>query len=63
MTDLNASNSPILVEASPFLYSKQYKKLIERSSKHTNHAFHLIMTMITCGAWIPIWILVWLFKR
>lgn len=27
----------------------------------TNHALHLILTLLTCGLWLPIWILVAIF--
>ena len=26
--------------------------------KRTNHAFHLIMTLVTVGLWLPVWIIV-----
>lgn len=26
--------------------------------KPTNHVFHLIMTLVTCGLWAPVWIVV-----
>lgn len=27
-----------------------------------NHALHLVLTLLTCGAWLPIWLLVALFS-
>jgi hypothetical protein len=24
--------------------------------RQTNHVFHLVMTMLTCGFWLPVWI-------
>lgn len=29
----------------------------------TNHGLHLILTLVTCGAWLPIWLIVWLSRR
>lgn len=28
-----------------------------------NHGFHALMTLLTCGMWAPIWIIVWLVGR
>jgi hypothetical protein len=25
-----------------------------------NHGFHALMTLLTCGMWAPVWIIVWL---
>lgn len=27
------------------------------------HTFHLLMTLLTCGLWFPIWFLTWLLYR
>jgi hypothetical protein len=24
--------------------------------RQTNHVFHLVMTLLTCGFWLPVWI-------
>jgi len=31
-------------------------KTVTTSKRHTSHAFHLIMSIITVGLWIPVWI-------
>jgi hypothetical protein len=31
---------------------------VARPWKPTNHIFHLLMTLLTAGLWIPIWIIV-----
>ena len=31
-------------------------KTVTKSKRHTSHAFHLIMSLITFGLWIPVWI-------
>lgn len=28
-----------------------------------NHGFHALMTLLTCGMWAPIWIIVWIVGR
>ncbi|WP_280248781.1 hypothetical protein [Nocardia abscessus] len=28
-----------------------------------NHGFHALMTLLTCGMWLPIWIIVWIVGR
>lgn len=28
----------------------------------TNHAVHAILTLLSCGAWLPIWILIAIFE-
>lgn len=33
-----------------------------RVPRQTNHSLHLILTMISCGMWAPIWFCVWLFN-
>jgi len=30
-------------------------KTVTKSKRHTSHAFHLIMSIITCGLWLPVW--------
>ncbi|WP_034485021.1 hypothetical protein [Actinomadura oligospora] len=29
----------------------------------TAHAVHLLLSLLTCGLWLPIWFLHWLFTR
>jgi hypothetical protein len=31
---------------------------VTRSPVETNHVLHLLLTLVTCGLWIPVWILV-----
>jgi hypothetical protein len=31
-------------------------------SSGPNHALHLILTLLTCGMWLPIWVIVALFS-
>jgi hypothetical protein len=31
-------------------------KTVTTSKRHTSHTFHLIMSLITFGLWIPVWI-------
>lgn len=33
------------------------QQVVVQQKRGVNHAFHLIMTLITFGLWIPIWIL------
>lgn len=30
-------------------------KTITKSKRHTSHGFHLIMTLVTMGLWLPVW--------
>lgn len=32
-------------------------RIITRSPIRTSHTFHLLMTVLTCGMWAPIWFL------
>lgn len=27
-----------------------------------NHVPHLVLTVLTCGAWLPVWLIVWAFS-
>jgi hypothetical protein len=31
---------------------------VTRYRKSTSHTFHLLMTLITCGLWLPVWAIV-----
>ena len=31
-------------------------RYVTKSKRHTSHAFHLIMTIVTCGLWLPVWV-------
>jgi hypothetical protein len=28
-----------------------------------NHGLHLMLTLLTCGMWAPVWLIVWIFSR
>lgn len=28
--------------------------------KNINHGVHIILTLVTCGMWLPVWFVVWL---
>jgi len=30
-------------------------KTVTKSKRHTSHAFHLIMSIVTMGLWLPVW--------
>jgi len=32
--------------------------VIVNQRKQVNHALHLILTLLTCGLWLPVWIIV-----
>lgn len=32
--------------------------VVQQQPRRTNHAFHLIMSIVTVGLWIPVWIIV-----
>jgi hypothetical protein len=32
-------------------------QVVTQSPVDTNHTFHLIMTFVTCGLWLPVWAL------
>jgi hypothetical protein len=34
-----------------------------RVVRYTNHTFHLLMTIFTCGLWAPIWVIVAIANR
>jgi hypothetical protein len=36
---------------------------VTRQPVRTNHTFHLIMTLITCGLWLPVWAIVALLNK
>lgn len=40
-----------------FMNSSSASAVAVRRPKPTSHGFHLVMTILTCGLWIPIWIL------
>jgi len=35
-----------------------YQPVLVAPKKQTNHIFHLLMSLITLGLWIPVWIIV-----
>lgn len=48
--------------AQPQHYQPQPQVIVQQG-KPTNHAFHLIMTILTLGLWAPVWIIVAVAKR
>lgn len=44
----------------PMMQQQQQAVVVQGNEKRTSHAFHLIMSLITFGLWIPVWVLVWL---
>lgn len=32
---------------------------VTKSPKQTNHVLHLILSVLTCGLWLPVWAIVW----
>jgi len=40
-----------------WLYCKRCKKETLAKRKKTNHIFHIIISLITLGLWIPFWIM------
>lgn len=42
---------------------QQQAVVVQGNEKRTSHAFHLIMSLITFGFWIPVWILCWLVNQ
>jgi hypothetical protein len=37
---------------------EEHHVVVYKTRKRTSHGFHLTMSLITLGAWVPIWILV-----
>jgi hypothetical protein len=38
-------------------YCKECKKMVKVESKGSSHILHLLLSIITCGLWIPLWFL------
>lgn len=36
----------------------QPTRIVTSVPVQTSHTFHLIMTLVTCGLWLPVWALV-----
>ncbi|GAA0915004.1 hypothetical protein GCM10009557_88080 [Virgisporangium ochraceum] len=34
--------------------------IVTTSPVQTNHLLHLVLTLVTCGFWAPVWALVWI---
>jgi hypothetical protein len=44
--------------ASPTPVTQAPRKAVTWQPNHTSHTFHLLMTLFTCGLWLPVWIVV-----
>jgi predicted RNA-binding Zn-ribbon protein involved in translation (DUF1610 family) len=47
-----------LVVSSPVYVQSVQQVVIPRAD--FNHGIHLLLTVLTCGLWLPVWILAWL---
>lgn len=43
-------------------YAGQQVVMQQRKNYKTSHAFHLVMSIITLGVWVPVWIIVGLYN-
>lgn len=43
-------------------YAPQQVVVNQRKNYKTSHAFHLVMSIITLGLWLPIWLIVGLYN-
>ena len=45
---------------SPYGYPMMQQQVVVQSPRRgTNHGLHLILTLITGGLWLPVWLIVW----
>lgn len=44
------------------LYAPQQVIVNQRKNYKTSHGFHLVMSLITLGLWLPVWIIVGLYN-
>lgn len=49
------------VQAQP-QYAPQQVIVNQRKNYKTSHAFHLVMSIITLGLWLPVWLIVGLYN-
>jgi hypothetical protein len=42
-------------------YCPQEKKAVIAERQTPNHVLHLLLSVITCGLWLPVWLLLGLF--
>lgn len=47
----------------PFQPPLQQNIIVQQAPKRTSHTFHLLATLITFGAWAPVWLIVTLVNR
>jgi hypothetical protein len=50
---------PIIVHTP--VYTSSYQQVIVQRPRF-NHLLHFALTLFTCGFWLPIWIICWLFR-
>jgi predicted Zn-ribbon and HTH transcriptional regulator len=46
-------NTPVYVAAHQHVIAPVYRR-------EFNHGLHLVLTILACGAWLPVWIILWL---
>ena len=44
--------------AQPVAMVNTQQVTVQAQPKRVNHVLHLILTILTCGLWLPVWILV-----
>lgn len=59
----------VRVPAPPVPYQQQYhpgyapmvhqQVVVQRQPRGTNHGLHIILSLLTAGLWIPVWLIVW----
>lgn len=42
------------------MMQQQQAVVVRGDGRRTSHAFHLIMSLITFGLWIPVWVIMWI---
>lgn len=55
--------APMFVAAAPAPQVHQSTTVNVRVGRPFNHLLHFVLSVVTCGAWLPIWILCRLFYR
>lgn len=50
--------SPLTPAPAPMVVVNASPVVGQRKMYKTSHGFHLIMSLVTLGAWIPVWIIV-----
>ncbi|SCG79481.1 hypothetical protein [Micromonospora humi] len=57
----NQQHQPYLPQQGQPGYSPQQWKVVKTGG--TRHGVHALISLFTCGAWLPVWFLVWVLTK